>query len=121
MVTRSQYGVKSSSQPQPRKRASYIKRLKRGLVLSLICASLAAHASAQDMTQIKHIVFIIKENRTFDNYFGTFPGAMGATSGPISNGQTIALNHTPDRVRDLGHGWKDASTAINGGKMNQFD
>jgi phospholipase C len=71
--------------------------------------------------QIQHIVFIIKENRSFNNYFGTFPGATGATSGPVSNGQTITLNHTPDRVRDLGHGWNDANTAINGGKMNQFD
>jgi phospholipase C len=71
--------------------------------------------------QIQHIVFIVKENRSFNNYFGTFPGATGATSGPVSNGQTIALNHTPDRVRDLGHGWGDANTAINGGKMNQFD
>src|SRR3979409_1012816 len=24
---------------------------------------------------IQHIVFIMKENKTFDNYFGTFPGA----------------------------------------------
>jgi phospholipase C len=71
--------------------------------------------------QIQHIVFIVKENRSFNNYFGTFPGATGATSGPVSNGSTITLNHTPDRVRDLGHGWNDALTAINGGKMNQFD
>jgi phospholipase C len=71
--------------------------------------------------QIQHVVFIIKENRSFNNYFGTFPGATGATSGPVSDGQTIALPHTPDRVRDLGHGWADANTAINGGKMNQFD
>ena len=71
--------------------------------------------------QIQHIVFIVKENRSFNNYFGTFPGATGATSGPVSNGNTITLNHTPDRVRDLGHGWGDANTAINGGKMNQFD
>src|SRR5882672_897476 len=71
--------------------------------------------------QIQHIVYIIKENRSFNNYFGTFPGATGATSGPVSNGQTIPLGHTPDRVRDLGHGWGDANTAINAGKMNQFD
>src|SRR5258708_11954985 len=71
--------------------------------------------------QISHIVYIVKENRSFNNYFGTFPGATGATSGPVSNGSTIALNHTPDRVRDLGHGWNDAKTAINGGKMNQYD
>ena len=28
---------------------------------------------------IEHIVIIVKENHTFDNYFGTFPGAAGAT------------------------------------------
>ena len=27
---------------------------------------------------IEHIVIIVKENHTFDNYFGTFPGAQGA-------------------------------------------
>lgn len=27
--------------------------------------------------QIKHVVIIFKENHTFDNYFGTFPGANG--------------------------------------------
>ena len=26
---------------------------------------------------IEHVVMIIKENHTFDNYFGTFPGAEG--------------------------------------------
>jgi phospholipase C len=70
---------------------------------------------------IQHVVFIIKENRSFDNYFGTFPGANGATSGPVSDGSIIPLGHTPDRVRDMGHGWNDALTAINSGLMNQFD
>jgi phospholipase C len=70
---------------------------------------------------IQHIVFIIKENRSFNNFFGTFPGANGATSGPISTGQILTLGHTPDRGRDMGHAWTDAVTAINGGKMNQFD
>jgi len=70
---------------------------------------------------IQHIVFIVKENRSFDNYFGTFPGADGATSGKVSNGNTITLGHTPDRVRDMGHGWNDAITAVDGGKMDKFD
>ena len=30
---------------------------------------------------IKHVVFLIKENRSFDNLFGRFPGANGATVG----------------------------------------
>ena len=29
-------------------------------------------------TPIKHIVIIVKENHTFDNYFGTLSGADGA-------------------------------------------
>lgn len=74
------------------------------------------------VSQIKHVVFIIKENRSFDNYFGTFPGADGATSGPTSTGVTIPLGHTPDKMlHDIGHGWYDAHTAIHGGKMDQFD
>ena len=30
---------------------------------------------------IEHVVFLIKENRTFDNLFGTFPGANGVSFG----------------------------------------
>jgi phospholipase C len=70
---------------------------------------------------IQHIVFIIKENRSFNVYFGTFPGANGATSGKVSNGNVLTLGHTPDRVRDMGHAWNDTITAVNGGLMNQFD
>jgi phospholipase C len=35
---------------------------------------------------IEHVVIIVKENHTFDNYFGTFPGANG----------DAALAHAPD-------------------------
>ena len=54
-------------------------------------------------SKIQHIVYILKENRSFDNYFGTFPGADGATSGTISTGDVIPLGHTPDATpRDPG-------------------
>lgn len=73
-------------------------------------------------SKIQHIVFIVKENRTFDNYFGTFPGANGATSGVTSGGQIIPLGHTPDLMPyDLGHTWADAHKVIDGGRMNDFD
>ena len=32
---------------------------------------------------IKHIVVIMQENRSFDNYFGTYPGANGIPKGNI--------------------------------------
>lgn len=74
------------------------------------------------LSNIRHIVFMVKENRSFDQYFGLFPGANGATSGKISTGQTIALSPATDTMPyDLGHSWHDARVAINGGLMNQFD
>jgi phospholipase C len=71
---------------------------------------------------IQHIVFIIKENRSFDTYFGQFPGANGVTTGRISTGQVIPLSHTPDQTtRDIDHGWNSAVTAIDHGQMDKFD
>ena len=71
---------------------------------------------------IQHIVFIVKENRTFDNYFGTFPGADGATSGQISTGEVIPLGHTPDQMpHDIDHSFFPTVNAIHGGLMDQFD
>jgi phospholipase C len=75
-----------------------------------------------DFQVIQHIVFIVKENRTFDNYFGTFPGADGATHGTISTGQVVPLGHTPDQTpRDICHEYSCAVEAMDGGKMDKFD
>jgi phospholipase C len=43
----------------------------------------------QPNNPIEHVVIIVKENHTFDNYFGTFPGANGTTK----------LRHAPDPPR----------------------
>ncbi|MGH3398764.1 MAG: alkaline phosphatase family protein, partial [Streptosporangiaceae bacterium] len=29
------------------------------------------------LSQVKHLVFLMQENRSFDHYFGTFPGVRG--------------------------------------------
>src|SRR5215213_4298531 len=70
--------------------------------------------------KIKHVVFVIKENRTFDNYFGTFPGADGATTGKTCDGREVPLAAAPDRGFAAGHSFTDGITAINGGQMNCF-
>lgn len=75
------------------------------------------------MSSIQHVVFIIKENRTFDNYFGTYPGANGATTGTMSTGQVVPLAHQPDLTFpwDINHGWNAALSGMDGGKMDHFD
>jgi phospholipase C len=71
-------------------------------------------------SKIKHVIFVVKENRTFDNYFGLFPGANGATTGQTCDGQTVPLKRAPDRGFAAGHSFTDGITAINGGQMNCF-
>jgi phospholipase C len=81
-----------------------------------------ALAAATGPAQIQHVVFIVKENHTFDNYFGTFPGADGVTTGRLSNGQVVPLGHTPDPLlADIEHTPQAAQTAYDGGKMDGFN
>src|SRR5437763_13969298 len=39
--------------------------------------TLSSLRASGDIHKIKHIVVIMQENRSFDSYFGTFPGADG--------------------------------------------
>jgi phospholipase C len=71
---------------------------------------------------IKRIVFIVKENRTFDNYFARYPGAEGTDVGKTSDGRTVQLSVATDVLTpDLGHSFLDGVESINGGKMDGFD
>src|SRR5947209_13545133 len=71
---------------------------------------------------IKHIIIIDKENRSFDEMFGLFPGANGASSATISSGKVVALGHTPSHLlRDVSHSGASATLAVDGGRMDRFD
>lgn len=107
----------------------YLRWLFSVLLLALAAIVLAtcgqqadqSHA-ANDPTVIKHTIFIIKENRSFDNYFGDFPGADGATWGLTSAGQSVPLAHIDDCDGSvLCNAWACAQKAMNGGRMDQFD
>jgi phospholipase C len=70
---------------------------------------------------IKHVVVIVKENHTFDNYFGSFPGAEGTTTCQLKN-QTIPCPKAPDHtLRDLCHAHDCALTDWNHGQMNGWE
>ena len=82
----------------------------------------SAPPQVKNITAIQHVVFIFKENRTFDNYFGTFSGADGATTGITSTGKVVPLIPMPDRYQgNLCNSWSCAIEAMNGGKMDRFD
>src|SRR6266487_2040485 len=42
-----------------------------------------ANNASNSIHKIKHVVVIMQENRSFDSYFGTYPGANGI---PMQNG-----------------------------------
>ena len=80
---------------------------------------------------IAHVVIVVQENRTFNDFFATFPGTDGTTAGnavaepkcspPIQAG-TIQLRKVPlDIPKDLNHSYQGYETARNGGRMNGFD
>jgi phospholipase C len=76
---------------------------------------------AQARSKIRHIVFLIKENRTFDHMFGRLQRANGATTGETCDGTTVPLTRAQDHVPDILHSFSAGIVAINGGAMNCFD
>src|SRR5450759_2948123 len=86
--------------------------------------------AAGGIHKIQHVVVIMQENRSFDQYFGTFPGADGL---PTQNGQFTTCIPDPATgtcvkpyhdSSDLNyggpHGQTNATADINGGKMDGF-
>jgi len=92
----------------------------------------AVPTQAQDngIHTIKHVIVIMQENRSFDTYFGTFPGADGI---PMQNGVPTVCVPDPKTktcvkpfhdTQDVNAGGPHAETAakadIDGGKMDGF-
>jgi phospholipase C len=84
-------------------------------------------SSSSGSIPIKHIFIIMEENHTFDNYFGTYPGAngiSGATPQPIAPNSTqlvspFMLNKSTVWANPC-ETWVCAHKAYDGGKMDGF-
>ncbi|MHB8354949.1 MAG: alkaline phosphatase family protein [Burkholderiales bacterium] len=64
----------------------------------------------QGIHNIRHVIIIMQENRSFDSYFGTFPGADGL---PTKDGAFTVCNPDPKSGQCIGP-YHDAND-INGG------
>jgi phospholipase C len=78
-------------------------------------------ASLDTRWPIKHVVFLIKENRSFDNLFGRFPHADGATTGMDHGVERPLTKATDQRAHDIPHCYACNVTSIDGGKMDGFN
>jgi phospholipase C len=94
-------------------------------------SALPASGSSGDVHKIKHVVMVMQENRSFDSYFGTYPGADGI---PMKkDGTPTVCNPDPasdvcwrpyhdprDRTGDAPHGSRNSKHDVNHGRMDGF-
>ena len=93
-------------------------------------AAARAVSAADGIHKIEHVVIIMQENRSFDSYFGTYPGADGirdARRRPASlrsrlgdQGVRAPVPRPERRKHGRPHSAKAADLAIDGGKMDGF-
>src|ERR1700722_19449070 len=109
----------------------------------------AAATTSASLSDIKHVVILMQENRSFDHYFGTLSGVRGFSdqnaakyangtpifdqygyqpgSGPSASGylQPFHLVNNPpsengEDTNDIAHDWVTQHDSWNGGKLDSF-
>jgi phospholipase C len=90
--------------------------------------------SSSGLSNIKHIIYLVQENRSFDDYFGMlgpYRVSEGYTNNVdgvptnatlyTSNGQAVhPFHYKTECTENLSGFWNEAHLDVNGGKMDQF-
>jgi len=89
-------------------------------------------AAPEGLQKLEHLIFIVQENRSFDQYFGTYPGADGIPTNPDGSFSVCVPDTfqadvcvppyvTRSDNQDGGpHNHVASLRDVNGGKMNGF-
>jgi phospholipase C len=129
--------------------ASHIRPGKISDDQARLIDKITASAATASLSDVKHVVILMQENRSFDHYFGTLSGIRGFSdpsvptnangrpifdqygyqpgSGPSSSGFTQPfnlLNNPPsdngEATNDIAHDWVTQHDSWNGGKLDSF-
>jgi phospholipase C len=122
-------------------RREVIRGVAASAALSALPRSVRAQHAAK-LTDIDHIIILMKENRSFDHYFGTLSGVRGfADPKPLQLADDRTVFHQPDgdhpdgfvlplhmdtartsaqRLNQLNHSWNALHNCWNGGKMDRW-
>jgi phospholipase C len=111
------------------RRIAPTKKMVRWLLLTnlAVISTLCTADAQQSSVPISHFIFIVQENHSFDNYFGTYPGANGIPAGtrfawhpggPLTEQPFLLQGNTIPH--DLDHKWEAAHTAYHNGAMDGF-
>jgi len=97
------------------------------LVLPILFGGRTA-AAQTGINKINHIVFIVKENHSFDSVFGTFEpppwgtNQNGTNYALMSTGALVPMGETPDaNPNDICHDWSCLIGMMDNGKMDRYD
>ena len=121
-----------------------LESLSQGQVLERV---LAAPAACGKLKDVEHVVIFINENRSFDHYFGGYPGVRGfadPTALPLNDGSGLSIfaqpfkgaagvpygghlrpfhydtNQMGECTNDITHEWAALHKCWNGGKLDKF-
>jgi phospholipase C len=100
----------------------------------LIEAAARVKPAGSRLSSIKHVVFLMQENRSFDHYYGAMGGVNGfdtsssayAQTWPGGTDPTLLPYHLDTETQmaectfDLSHSWPAEHASWNGGKMDSF-
>ena len=108
----------------------------RGSGLELVREARSVKAAGADLGAVEHVVFLVLENRSFDNLFGTLGtvNGFGASSPtftqswttPVATSPTLLPFHLDVATQmaectfDLSHTWPAEHASWNNGAMDQF-
>jgi phospholipase C len=117
------------------------------VVLDATLNAMAAVPACGGLADVEHVVFLIQENRSFDHYFGKYPGVRGfddrsvrlqagddgtavyrqANPGGVLNPVLpFHINTTPgagltgECTHDIGHQWIEQHQCWNNGKLDAY-
>ncbi|WP_251862947.1 phosphocholine-specific phospholipase C [Achromobacter sp. Marseille-Q4962] len=102
--------------------------------------AIEANNATGTIQDVKHVVMLMLENRSFDSYFGTFRGVRGYGDRfpiPLSNGKTVfhqtradgteelpyhldATQGNAQRAGSTPHAWPNCQAAWDHGRMNRW-
>jgi Phosphoesterase family len=85
----------------------------------------AVAAPVDGIHNIQHVVVIMQENRSFDQYFGTYPGANGIPAGicepdPLNRGCITPFHDPSDQNYGGPHGHNAFAADLDGGQARRL-
>ncbi len=109
---------------------------------STVSKAASTPPAGSDLGAIEHVVFLMQENRSFDHYFGSYPGVRGFDDHPVDSlgafsqpdpanltrspvGRQLPFHLAVDSghgecTHDLSHNWLPQHLSRSGGTMDAF-